>query len=294
MWLSLFGDIAKRSGNSTEYIEHHLTNLCIGDCNPITHQSVGFWALQLDTVSVSFLTAGLIVFFSWRLGRHLNANNPGRFQNFVEAVFEFVSDQVHDTFPGRNPLIAPLALTIFIWVFLLNITDIIPVDLFPAIGRIFGIQHLRIVPTTDVNTTFALSLSVFGLIVFYNFKVKGALGYLKTFLFHPFGKFFIPINIVLSLIEELAKPLSLALRLFGNMFAGELLFLLIALIGGTAALGWGLLLWLPMQTALDVVWSFFDLLVIILQAFIFMVLSIVYLGMAHSGQHDESLDTATF
>ena len=271
-------------GGTVEYIQHHLTNLCVGDCDPVTHQAAGFWAFHLDTMFFSYLLATLIVFVSWNLSRKLNDGVPGGFQNFVETILDFVSGQVRDTFPGHNPLIGPLALTIFVWVFLMNFMDLIPVDLLPLIASWFGVSYLKVVPTTDLNTTLAMSLTVFGLIVFYNIKVKGPVGYLKMFLFHPFGKFFVPVNIVMSIIEELAKPLSLALRLFGNLFAGELVFLLIALIGGTAA---GALLYFmfPLQVLLDLGWLIFHLLVITLQAFIFMVLTIVYLGMAHTSDH---------
>ena len=272
-------------GGSVEYIQHHLTNLCAGDCDPVTHQAAGFWALHLDTMFFSYTLAALLVFVSWRLSTRLNPGVPGGFQNFVESILEFVGGQVKDTFPGHNPLIAPLALTIFVWVWLMNFMDLIPVDLLPQIGQAIGISHLKAVPTTDLNTTMAMSLTVFCLIIFYNLKVKGPLGYLKMFLFHPFGKFFVPVNIVMSLIEELAKPLSLGLRLFGNMFAGELVFLLIALIGGTLAVGAAAAFWLPLQSILDLGWLIFHLLVITLQAFIFMVLTIVYLGMAHTSDH---------
>ena len=228
------------------------------------------------------MLGALIVITSWRLGRNLSADKPSGFQNAVEGVLEFVGGQVRDSFPGHNPLIAPLALTIFLWVFLMNAMDMIPVDLLPWLGQMVGIPYLKVVPTTDLSATLALSLSVFALVIFYSIKVKGPIGYLKMFLFHPFGKFFIPVNIVMTLIEELAKPLSLGLRLFGNMFAGELVFLLIALIGGTLVTGLaGWLFWFPLQVTLDLGWLIFHLLVITLQAFIFMVLSIVYLGMAH-------------
>ncbi len=271
-------------GGTVEYIQHHLTNLCVGNCDPVTHQAAGFWAFHLDTMFFSYLLATLIVFVSWNLSRKLNDGVPGGFQNFVETILDFVSGQVRDTFPGHNPLIGPLALTIFVWVFLMNFMDLIPVDLLPLIASWFGIPYLKVVPTTDLNTTMAMSLTVFGLIIFYNIKVKGLGGYLKMFLFHPFGKFFVPVNIVMSIIEELAKPLSLGLRLFGNLFAGELVFLLIALIGGTAA-GAMLYFMFPMQVLLDLGWLIFHLLVITLQAFIFMVLTIVYLGMAHTSDH---------
>ena len=272
-------------GGTVEYIQHHLTNLCAGDCDPVTHQAAGFMAWNVDSLFFSIALGALIVFVSWRLGKSLTAGTPGGFQNVVESIVEFVSQQVKDTFPGHNPLIAPLALTIFVWVFLMNFMDMIPVDLLPMIASWFGIEYLKIVPTTDLNTTLAMSLTVFGLIVFYNIKIKGPVGYLKMFLFHPFGKFFVPVNIVMALIEELAKPLSLALRLFGNLFAGELVFLLIALIGGTMAVGFAALFWLPLQVVLDLGWLIFHLLVITLQAFIFMVLTIVYLGMAHTEDH---------
>jgi F-type H+-transporting ATPase subunit a len=163
--------------------------------------------------------------------------------------------------------------------------DLIPVDLLPLIASWFGIQYLKVVPTTDLNTTMAMSLTVFALIIYYNIKVKGPVGYLKMFLFHPFGKYVVPVNIVMTAIEELAKPLSLGLRLFGNLFAGELVFLLIALIGGTLAVGAAALFWFPLQAILDLAWLIFHLLVITLQAFIFMVLTIVYLGMASTDDH---------
>lgn len=274
-------------GGTVEYIQHHLTNLCVGDCDPVTHKAAGFWAWHLDTIFFSYLLGALIVVVGWRVGRNLNADKPGGFQNFVEMILDFVSNQVRDTFPGHNPLIAPLALTIFVWVFLMNFMDLIPVDLLPVIGAAMGISYLKVVPTTDLSTTLAMSLTVFVLVVFYSIKVKGPAGYVKMFLFHPFGKFFIPVNIIMTAIEELAKPLSLALRLFGNLFAGELVFLLIALIGGTLAVGGGLsFLWGGLQVALDLGWLIFHLLVITLQAFIFMVLSIVYLGMAHTTADD--------
>ncbi len=269
-------------GGTVEYIQHHLTNLCVGQCDPVTHKATGFWALHLDTLIMSFLLGALIVIVSWRLGRRLNSDAPSGFQNAVEAILEFVGNQVRDSFPGHNPLIAPLALTIFLWVFLMNAMDLIPVDLPSVILGLFGVQYFKIVPTTDLSTTFALSLTVFALVVFYSIKIKGPVGYLKMFLFHPFGKFFIPVNIVMTAIEEVAKPLSLGLRLFGNLFAGELVFLLIALIGGTLAVGVvGWLFWFPLQITLGLGWLIFHLLIITLQAFIFMVLSIVYLGMAH-------------
>ena len=272
-------------GGSVEYIQHHLTNYCFGDCDPVTHQAAGFWALHLDTLFFSILLGAVMVFVSYRLGKRLTDGVPGGFQNFIETIIDFVQTQVRDTFPGHNPLIAPLALTIFVWVWLMNFMDLIPVDLLPLIASSLGVHYLKVVPTTDLNTTMALSLTVFALVLFYNIKVKGLGGYLKVFLFHPFGKFFIPVNIVMTAIEELAKPLSLGLRLFGNMFAGELVFMLIALLSGGAVLGAALLVWFPLQVVLDIAWLLFHILIITLQAFIFMVLTIVYLGMAHTSDH---------
>ncbi|KUJ72385.1 F0F1 ATP synthase subunit A [Thiomicrospira sp. WB1] len=260
---------------TVEYIQHHLTNNTVGE---------GFWTFNVDTIVVSALLGALIVLVAARLGKQLESGTPGGFQNFVESILDFVATNVRDAFPGHNPLIAPLALTIFLWVWLMNFMDLIPVDLFPYLFQmIVGDSHayLKIVPTTDLNTTLAMAFTVFALILYYNIKVKGVTGFIKMFLFHPFGKFLVPVNIVMTFIEEIAKPISLALRLFGNMFAGELVFLLIALIGGTLAVGAAALFWAPLQALLDLGWAIFHILVITLQAFIFMVLTIVYLGMAH-------------
>lgn len=266
---------------TVQYIQHHLTNLCAGDCDPVTHKGVGFFAWHVDTIFFSVLLGAIIAFFAWHLGRRVSVEAPSGLLNVVEALVEFVNKQVSDVFSKPHPFVGPLALTILVWVFFMNVMDLIPVDLLPEIAKLVGVDYLKVVPTTDLNATLALSLSVFVLIIFYNIKVKGLFGYLKVFLFHPFGKFAVPINIVMTVIEELAKPLSLALRLFGNLFAGELVFLLIALIGGTLAVGFAAFLWLPLQVGLDLAWLIFHLLVVSLQAFIFMVLTIVYLGMAH-------------
>ncbi|MDD3577005.1 MAG: F0F1 ATP synthase subunit A [Halothiobacillus sp.] len=260
-------------GGSVEYIQHHLTNLSVGQ---------GFWQLNIDTLIFSFLLGGLILFVAMKIGQNLRTETPGRFQNAVEGILEFVDNQVKDSFGGKAPaLIAPLALTILIWVWLMNFMDLIPIDLLPAIAHGLGVSHLKVVPTTDLNTPLAMALVVFMLTVYYNLKVKGFGGYIKMFLFHPFGKFFIPVNIIMTLIEELAKPISLGLRLFGNMFAGELVFMLIALLTLGATVSASLLIWFPLQVVLDLAWLIFHILVISLQAFIFMVLTIVYLGMAH-------------
>jgi F-type H+-transporting ATPase subunit a len=268
---------ASASPSPVQYIQHHLTNLSAGE---------GFWTWNLDTLVFGWLLAGLMIYVSWRVGRRLSADKPSGLQNVLEAVVEFVDTQIKEIFPGRNALIGPLAITIFLWVFLMNAMDLIPVDLLPKLAEfvavnLFGADphsvYLKVVPTTDLGTTFGLALSVFALIIYYNIKIKGPVGYLKQFLFHPFGKFLIPVNIVMTAIEEVAKPVSLGLRLFGNMFAGELIFLLIALL----TLGGFGIAFLP-QVLFASGWAIFHILVITLQAFIFMLLTIVYLGMAVS------------
>jgi len=276
---------------TVEYIQHHLTNnmICSAEnMNASTGLCEGFWVLNIDTIIVSIILGAIIVLTAMRLGKKLETGTPGGFQNSVESILDFVSTNVRDAFPGHNPLIAPIALTIFLWVWLMNFMDLIPVDLLPWLFQMITGDHhayLKVVPTTDLNTTLAMAFTVFALILYYNIKIKGVWGFTKMFLFHPFGKFAVPFNIVMTLIEEVSKPLSLALRLFGNMFAGELVFLLIALIGGTLAVGAAALFWAPLQVLLDLGWLIFHLLVITLQAFIFMVLTIVYLGMAHDTEH---------
>ncbi len=255
---------APATDNPVTYIQHHLANLSAGE---------GFWTWHLDTLFFGGLLAALIMFVSWKIGRSLDAEKPSGMQNLLEAILEFVDSQVKSIFHGRDRLVGPLGLTIFVWVFLMNAMDLLPVDLLPKLASYVGIHYLKVVPTTDLGTTFALALSVFGLIIIYNIRSKGVIGYIKMFLFHPFGKWLIPVNIVMTTIEEIAKPVSLGLRLFGNMFAGELIFLLIAL------LPW----WV--QWPLGGGWAIFHILVITLQAFIFMLLTIVYLSMASQNDH---------
>ncbi len=246
------------------YIQHHLTNFQVGQ---------GFWSLNLDTLVVGWVLAAGLILLGWRVGRRIEAGAPSGAQNVLEFLVEFVDQRVAEIFDGHHPLIGPVALTIFAWVFLMNAMDLLPVDLLPAAGGLVGLHALKPVPTTDLSTTFGLSLSVFALILYFNIRSKGLGGYLRTFLLHPFGKWMAPVNILMTLIEELSKPLSLGLRLFGNMFAGELIFLLIALLPWWA-------MWLPGGA-----WAVFHIVVITLQAFIFMLLTIAYLGMAHQRQH---------
>lgn len=241
---------------SAEYIQHHLQHLTVGSFN-------------LDTLCTS-IVLGLcfLLVFGW-VARNATEGVPGQFQNFVEVIVSFVQEQVRDTFHGESKLIAPLALTIFVWVFLMNFMDLVPVDLLPLIGRYMGIPHLRVVATADLNLTFSLSISIFFLILFYNIKIKGPLTFLKEVTCKPFGPYLMPVNLIFRTIEELAKPISLGLRLFGNLYAGELIFILIALLPW-----WN-------QWMLGILWALFHVLIIVLQAFIFMMLSIVYLSMAH-------------
>ncbi len=245
--------------NSSEYVIHHLTNL---------HAGEGFWSVHVDSLVISVILGTLFITIFRLAAVRATSDVPGPLQNVVETLVEFVDTQVKDSFHGTSQLIAPLGLTIFVWVFMMNLMDIIPVDLLPWLAKFIGVDYLKVVPSNDLNITFGLSLSVFVLIIFYSFKMKGVGGFAREMFFHPFGKWLFPVNFVLRIVEELAKPVSLALRLFGNLFAAELIFLLIAL------LPW----WL--QFGLSVPWAIFHILVIPLQAFIFMVLSIVYLSLA--------------
>lgn len=254
--------------DTTVYIQHHLTNLF---WQPAALQGKGsFWQFNADTLFFSTFLGCCFLGLFYFVARKATSETPGAIQNLVEVLVDFVDTQVKDTYHGRSKLIAPLALTIFVWIFLMNFMDLIPVDLFPTLARQVGLSELRIVPTTDLNLTFGLSLSVFVLILYYNIKIKGLFGFIKELLLHPFGKWFIPVNVILSVVHEIAKPVSLALRLFGNMYAGELIFILIA-----ALLPWG------SQWLLGAPWAIFHILIITLQAFIFMMLTVVYLSMAH-------------
>ncbi len=262
--------------NATEYIQHHLTNakMCSVDGSFAFNyacKDVGFWTWHIDSLLFSVGLGALFLWIFYKVGQKATTGVPGKLQCFVEMIVEFVANMVKDSFHGRNPVIAPLALTIFVWVFLMNLMDLVPVDFVPeAANQILGVPYLKIVPTTDLNITLGLSLSVFVLIIFYSIQVKGFKGFAKEMTLNPFNHWsMIPVNFVLESITLIAKPISLSLRLFGNLYAGELIFILIALMP------W----WI--QFALSVPWAIFHILVIVLQAFIFMMLSIVYLSMAH-------------
>ncbi len=273
-----------------EYIQHHLQNGSIGGKpESLVDFGVFFW----DIFAVTVVLAGIFAFVSYKVGQNLDPDKPTGLQNILELIVEFVNQTVKDIFPDADQWIGPLAITIFIMVILMNTMDIVPVDLLPSlvagVASIFGVDphhvYFKAVPTTNLDTTFALGLMVFLLIIFYNIKSKGFVGYIMMFLTHPFAAKSIPLKIVLApanvgmtIIEELAKPISMGLRLFGNMFAGELLFLLIALLG----VGWAM----PGQIALGSLWSIFHIMVIILQAYIFMLLTVIFLGLASQKLED--------
>lgn len=272
------------AGSSTEYIKHHLTNLTFGN-HPehgwsFAHtaeeaQQMGFWAFHVDSLGWS-IALGLLFCLVFRaVAKKASSDVPSGVQNFVEMIVEFVDTNVKDTFHGKSALIAPLALTIFCWIFLMNLMDLIPVDFIPVLAQALGLHYMKVVPSTDPNITLGMSISVFFLVLYYSIKMKGVGGFAGELALNPFNPanpvlklFFIPINLILEGVTLIAKPVSLGLRLFGNMYAGELIFILIALLP------------FGVQWMLSVPWAIFHILVITLQAFIFMMLTIVYLSMA--------------
>ena len=271
---------------ANEYILHHLTFLS----NKEPHGVLDFSVIHLDSVFFSVVLAVVFGGSFYLAARTATAGVPGKFQNFVELVVEFIDTQVKDSFHGTNKLLAPLALTIFCWVFLFNAMDVLPVDLLPALAHGAGIGHLKVVPSTDLNVTFAMALTVFVLIIYYSIKWKGLGGFLAELTLQLFTAknpvvktLLVPANLLLEIVPLLARPISLSLRLYGNLFAGEMIFLLLATLTlhGVEQLstfgGW---FFLTMQFLLSFVWAVFHLLVITLQAFIFMVLTVVYLAMA--------------
>jgi F-type H+-transporting ATPase subunit a len=266
---------------ANEYIAHHLVN---------NHVGHGFWTFHLDTLIMSGLV-GIVVFglMAW-CARHATAGVPGKFQAFVEIVIGMVDQQCRDTFHGKSALVTPLAITVFVWVFCMNALDLIPVDFIPKfMANVFGVEHWKAVPTTDPNATFAMSLTVFALIIVFNLKFKGLGGLLHEIFTAPFHTdnlplqiLLAPVNLVLRFVEELAKPVSLALRLFGNMFAGEVLFILMVLLAGAwtwSSIGTSSLSMIG-HVVLSLGWGIFHILIITLQAFIFMMLTIVYMSLA--------------
>ncbi|MFK8260159.1 F0F1 ATP synthase subunit A [Erwinia sp. AnSW2-5] len=256
-----------------EYIGHHLKNLQLDLrtfelVNP--HDAPSFWVLNIDSMFFSVVLGLVFLVLFRQVAKSATSGVPGKLQAAVELVVGFVDDNVRDMYHGKSKLIAPLALTVFVWVFLMNFMDLLPIDLLPHIAGLMGLPAMRVVPSADVNVTLSMALGVFILILFYSIKMKGIGGFTKELTLQPFNHpVFIPINLILEGVSLLSKPVSLGLRLFGNMYAGELIFILIA----------GLLPWWS-QWILSVPWAIFHILIISLQAFIFMVLTIVYLSMA--------------
>jgi F-type H+-transporting ATPase subunit a len=281
--------MANASENPAEYIQHHLTNLTFGQLPDgswgLAHSAeeaaaMGFNAIHVDSMFWSVFT-GLVFFFTfYAAARKATSGVPGGLQNFVEMIVDFIDDTTRSIFSYSNSLIAPMALTIFVWVWLMNFMDLIPVDWIPGIAGWLGIHHMKVVPSTDPNVTMSMAISVFALIIFYSIKQKGLGGFLGELAFHPFPKAFFPINFVLEFVTLIAKPLSLGLRLFGNMYAGEMIFVLIALMF-TAGVVFG-----PLGAVLQWGWAMFHVLIITLQAFIFAVLTVVYLAQAHEVEEE--------
>ena len=255
----------------TEYIQHHLTFL--------TDQVApgSFWTLNVDTLVTSVLIGVLAFGFMWLVTRKATTGVPTKTQAFVELSFDFIDDQVKSIYNGTTKLVAPIALTTFVLTLFMNAMDFLPIDIITTGLSAMGLHYFRFVPTADVNTTFALALSVFGLMIFYSIRIKGFGGWIHELFCAPFGKNPIlwPFNLLFNLVEYISKPLSHSLRLFGNMYAGELIFLLLGMWGaiGIAGLIFGALLHLG--------WSIFHILIVVLQAYIFMMLAVVYIAMAH-------------
>lgn len=337
---------------ASEYIQHHLQNLTYGK-HPDGHwgfahgaqeaADMGFWAVHVDTMFWSVLLGALFFFMFRRVAKQATSETPTGFQNAIESVIEFVDANVKDVFKGSNKLIAPLALTLFVWIFFMNLMDLVPVDWLPWVAHGIGFEYQKVVPTTDVNATLGMAIAVFFMIIYYSFKVKGVGGFVSELTMNPLNPkvmgmpkvvwpFMMLFNLLLELVGLLAKPVSLGLRLFGNLYAGELIFILIGLVfaAGSGVIADGLqvlfdghvpawffiavalavavTLWLNLKNKLATKttfmllyvllalagglafaggqllhfgWAIFHILVIILQAYIFMMLSVVYLSMAH-------------
>ena len=269
---------------SSAYIKHHLQNLTLGihpekglaiAHGPQEAREMGFLALHLDTLFWSLGLGALFLYFFHKVAVRATSGVPGGWQNFVEWTVEFIDTNVRGTFSSKNDLVAPIALTLFVWVLLQNTMDLVPVDWIPELAKLVGIPYMKVVPTTDPNATFGMALSVFALMLYYSIKIKGVGGFFGELAFQPFPKWMFPINLLLEGVSLISKPVSLSLRLFGNLYAGEMIFILIALLYSA---GWvlgglgGVLQW---------GWAVFHVLIVLLQAFIFMILTVVYLDMAH-------------
>ena len=283
--------MAAGAQTGSEYIKHHLTNLTFGK-DPtdgvwkFAHtaqeaQDMGFYAIHVDSMGWAIGLGIIFIMLFSMVARKASTGIPGGLQNAVEIIIEFIDSNVKDTFSHKNKLIAPMALTAFVWILLMNLMDLVPVDWVPQLFHLSGVEYMKIVPTTDPNVTMGMSLSVFFLALYFSIKNKGFGGFAGELTLHPFTSknllvklILIPINLFLEGVSLLAKPISHGLRLFGNLYAGEMIFILIALLP------------LYVQWTLSVPWAIFHILVIVLQAFIFMVLMVVYMNMAHdTGDH---------
>lgn len=279
---------------TSAYIKHHLQNLTCSFQEGGFHcahtaeeaKAMGFWAFNMDTLVVSLVLGLTFLFLFSKVAKRISADAPSGMQNFVEWVVEFIDSSVRGSFSGRNALIAPLALSIFAWIFLMNLMDLVPIDYISLITQPMGIGHFKLVPTTDPNATIGMAIGVFLLVLFYSIKVKGLGGFIGELTLQPFGKFGLPVNLFLEGVNLIAKPVSLALRLFGNMYAGEMIFILIALMGASwVSFSFTSTLLFGSQILLSLGWAIFHILIVTLQAFIFMTLTIVYLDMAHQEHH---------
>lgn len=280
---------------SAEYIKHHLQNLTYGSLPDgswgFAHtveeaRAMGFWSINVDTFLVS-LVLGLVLMLVFRgVARTITAGVPCGVQNFCEWAVEFVDVSVRGSFSARNNIVAPLALTIFFWIFAMNLMDLLPIDYVPLLMHELGVPFFKVVPSTDPNATFGMAIGVFVLVLYYSVKMKGVGGFLGELTLQPFGKWGMPVNLLLEGVNLIAKPISLALRLFGNMYAGEMIFILIALMGGAwAGFSAGSATLYGSQILLSLGWAIFHILIVTLQAFIFMTLTVVYLDMAHQEHH---------
>lgn len=257
----------------TSYISHHLTHLA----KPVGEG--GFWTLHMDTIVTSALLGVVSFGFLWWVVRGVTAGVPGKRQAFVELAMGFIDDQVKGSFHGdRHKFVSPAAFTVFVWVFMMNAMDFLPVDIMAGFyEKVLGLHNWRSVPTADINTTFALALGVWFLMIFFNIQVKGLGGWIHELVCTPFGKspLMWPVNLLFNVVEYVSKPLSHSLRLYGNIYAGEIIFLLLGMWAATGVAG------TLFGALLGAGWAIFHILIVTLQAFIFMMLTVVYLSMAH-------------
>ncbi len=271
------------------YVTHHLTNLKWGQLPDgswgFAHTAeeaaqMGILSIHVDSMAWSIGLGIVFVVLFGLVTRRATSGVPGGLQNFFEIIIEFIDEITGEIFTHKNKLVAPMALTIFVWVFLMNLMDLVPVDWIPGLAYVLGIEYMKIVPTTDVNITMGMAVAVFLMVLWYSCTKKGVGGFLAELTFHPFPKYMAPVNLALEGVTLIAKPLSLGLRLFGNLYAGEMIFILIALMysGGILLAGFG--------GVLQIAWALFHVLIITLQAFIFAVLSVVYLEQAHETADD--------